>query len=479
MWEKLTQENCQWNLLIGKLEDISLLNIILAYKLNIPETKLPRLKHISEDISLKFVLRRGRGCVSELIAKWLTSGGVDPEDVLINDMLYEEHTKEISVSNKEIEDSRIEQIKKLKAFEYLNLLKKVFPYSLRAELLLCNMSWEYAVTWSKAIEDITYLRAAVMCLKQIPDAYIKQGLSALLWNTHIKVIFENCCKLLNKVGKLPKPKLCQQDTKFNEVQIVQFLEICYEFLDDFIDTIQNCCKVQRSQLQYEPIFETVGRPLAELALQHDTVNYELLHLHYQLNLALLLMASFEVKHNKPLNNLFPTSANNVFFSDITKGGNIYIHSSDQKIIHSQTQFLFKLISASIESITVNNGVIYSTTHVNAMAKCLTLARMWKVDADLFKRYQIIQLITNGFDSLAEELFPSVIDKKELGPSLLAVAGKRLNQYLSCSAGLAEKVGVLSPTLTNYLQILVSLNKLFYIIPPLFHFRIMIGALKAP
>lgn len=456
LWEKLTQENCQWNLLIGKLEDVSLLNIILGCKPVTTESRLPKLKHIFEDVSLKFILMKGRGSVSELVAKWLTSGGVDPELLVINDALYQGETdEELVINNKEIEQWQKEQIKNQQTFEHLNLLKNEFPYSLKASMLLCNMSWEYAVTWLKNVEDLANLEASVSCLKHIPEYNIKLGVSVLLWNTHLKMIFESCCKLMNKVGKLPKPKLCQQDTKFSDVQLVQFLEVCCQFLDYFMDTFQKCSNTQCTQLQYEPIFENGGRPLAELALQQNTVNYDLLHLHYQLSLALVLMGSFEVKHSKPLGSLFNTSVNSVFFSDITKECNLSFRNCDQKIIHSQTQFLYKIISASIESITINNGAIYATLHVNSMAKCVTLARMWNIEVDLLKRYQIIQLFTSGFDSLAEELLPSVTEKKELGPALLAIAGKRLAQFLASSTGLAEMIGALSPTLTSYLEVLVS------------------------
>lgn len=440
VWERLTQENCQWDLLIGKLEDVSLLNIILGCKLKVVESKLPRLKYAFKDVSLRYILEKGRGSVSELVAKWLTTVGIDPELLVINDTLPED-----------AEQSKIDIIKNQQIFQHLNLLKDEFPYSLKASVLLCNMSWEYAVAWLKDVEDLGNLEAAYDCLSHIPEATIKQGLSTLLWNTHFKMVFESCCKLINKVGKLPKAKLCQQDTRLTDTQIIEFLEISCKFLDDFMDTAQKCFNLKKATLQYEPIFENGGQPLTELALQQNPVNYDLLHVHYQLSLALLLMATFEVKHSKPITNLFTA---NVFFCDITKPLNVP-HSSDKKILNSQTQFLFKIISASIESITVNEGVIFSMTHVNSMAKCIHLARIWNVEVDLLKRYQIVQLFTSGFDSLAEELLPAVVDRGELGPTLLAIAGKRLAQFLASSAGLAEKMGALSPALTNYLDTLVS------------------------
>lgn len=258
------------------------------------------------------------------------------------------------------------------------------------------------------------------------------------------------------LSRLPKPKLCQQDTKLTDTQIVQILRISTDFLHDFLEVLRRCATTPQTPLHYEPIFENVGQPLTELALQQNPVNYELLHLHYELSLALFLMATYEIKHSKPLNNLFTTSTGSVFFADITKRCNFNQHNStDERTLNSQTQFLLKIIGASIETITVNNGVVFSKKHVSAMGKCVVLAQIWGVDVDWLRRYQVVQLFTVGFDSLAMEVLPAVVDKKEVGGPLLRIAGKRLAQFLASTEGLAEKMGALSPTLTNYLEGLVS------------------------
>jgi hypothetical protein len=44
--------------------------------------------------------------------------------------------------------------------------------------------------------------------------------------------------------------------------------------------------------------------LAELALSQSAVNYELLHLHYQLAVALHMMASFSMRFPRPISSLF-------------------------------------------------------------------------------------------------------------------------------------------------------------------------------
>lgn len=134
------------------------------------------------------------------MAKWLTTTGVDPEDLLINELLSQQQ-EEIVIDNRQVEQTRIEAVKNQQIFHYLGLLKEEFPYSLAVDVLLCNMSWEYAVAWLKNIEELVVLEAATACLKYIGDVHIKRGLLTLVWNTHLRVIFEGCCKLINKAGR--------------------------------------------------------------------------------------------------------------------------------------------------------------------------------------------------------------------------------------------------------------------------------------
>lgn len=122
----------------------------------------------------------------------------------------------------------IEQVKSESVFKYLNLLKQQFPYSLEASSLLANMCWEYALAWRKKITNLENLAAVLKCLLSISDLNIQKGLFQLIWNTHLKIVMESSCKLINKVGKLPKDRLCQQDTGLSDKQITQFIGKLYD-----------------------------------------------------------------------------------------------------------------------------------------------------------------------------------------------------------------------------------------------------------
>ncbi|XP_050304560.1 rab3 GTPase-activating protein regulatory subunit isoform X2 [Anthonomus grandis grandis] len=468
--EVLTQEDVRWSLLIGKLEDVSTLNIILSSKPTIENPTLPKLSHPKIDISLKYILEHGKGSVSELTAQWLTSCGVDPQCIYVNDIIYKNSQEDANnVARKDDSDhsekpqeileglhlKTIEQVQSEPMFKYLNLLKQQFPYSLEASNLLANMCWEYGISWRKEITELGNLRAAIKCLTSISDVHIQRGLFQLLWNTHLKIIVESSCKLINKVGKLPKDRLCQQDTGLSDKQITDFIEICTEFMYSFLEIALKPCDPKKPELKFEPIWENGGhQPLVELAIQQKSVDYNLLHLHYQLCMVLHMISKCAVKHSKPVNNLFDASLTALLFTDLQRQVDVNWNKSDMKIHSSRDLFLKKIITSSMETVTLNeNGEIYCRDHEKWMEKCLSLARIWNMGVDEFRRFQITQLYISGYDQVAEKLIPSISNTCELGKELLKVAGNRLSQYLSSSPNLSENIAALTPMLSRYIETL--------------------------
>ncbi|CAH0555656.1 unnamed protein product [Brassicogethes aeneus] len=455
--EVLSQENIQWSILIGKLEDVSLLNIILSTNPIASDCPLPKLKHDKVDVSLKYILHKGRGSVSELVAQWLTKCGINPKNITINDYIYQKTIEDRESGSLTYEEYTLEEIEYVRAqpvFDHINKLKTQFPYSLETSNLLANICWEYALAWQKDMPNLTLLEAAIKSLEIVPNVKIRHGLFNLLWNTHLKIVYESACKLINKVGKLPKERLCRQDTGLTDYQIASFLSICTEFFDSFMDTAQKTYKEPKLSLTFEPIWENGSQPLVQLAADQKDVNYDLLHLHYQLSVTLNMITRFAVKHSKPVNNLFEGSIGILFFTDMQRSVQITYNKSDLKLNDARTKFLLNIITVSLESVTIDeNGKIYSAEHVKWISKCLDLARLWNIDVDLLRRYQVVQLYSSGFDLFGEELLPAINNRSELGKQLLTVAGKRMSQYLSSSPKLSENISAFSPVLTRYLDTL--------------------------
>lgn len=91
-----------------------------------------------------------------------------------------------------------------------------------------------------------------------------------------------------------------------------------DFMESFLDVTQKNCDTSKPiTLQFEPIWENSSlQTLIELAIQQKDVDYNLLHLHYQLCLVLYMITKFAVKHSKPINNLFEASLVNLFFTGL-------------------------------------------------------------------------------------------------------------------------------------------------------------------
>ena len=189
----------------GKLEDVSLLNIVLAND-PVSDTRntSPKLKQEIGPISLKYILEKGRGSVSELISKWFSTGGISPVDIVINDKLYwealieagEDVPERPSASEVEVmyPEDVMDAVKSRCDFQNVNLLRKQFPLSLNVNVLLVNLAWEYSSAWQRNSEQMNLLDNCLGCLNEVVDTHLRIGMLVLIWNTHVKDIFERCCK---------------------------------------------------------------------------------------------------------------------------------------------------------------------------------------------------------------------------------------------------------------------------------------------
>ncbi|XP_044732271.1 rab3 GTPase-activating protein regulatory subunit [Chrysoperla carnea] len=447
-WEKLSQDNCQWSILIGKLEDISLLNIILSSKPCINSSLLPTIEYDSEEISLKYITQKGKGSVTELVARWLIKCGVHP------DLLIKKETENVEEAT--TNENEIFTEDELQLQESIAILKKQFPYSLEINVLLTNMAWEYIIFWQKKTYYHDYLKAGLTCIEYIPSPNMKHGLCSMIWNAHLKLLVENTSKLINKVGKLPKERLCRQDTGLSDTQLCEFINMVQIFLNLFLESLQQSYKnTEPIHIKYENLWDTDSvTPLTELVCQQNKVNYDLVHLHYQLITILQMITNLGVKHTKPVNNLLDSTSVSMLFTDLSSKSNVPFYNADTKLISSRTQFLMKVITSTIESVRLEeDGVIYSSEHIKWMSKCLTLCSSWGLDTDILKSHQVVQLFQNGFDSLALELLPSITDTSSVGSALLAIAGRRLLNLIVNSSNPSEQMAALSPKLTTYLDTL--------------------------
>lgn len=136
------------------------------------------------------------GSISEYVARWIISLGLDPELLSTTDVSPSNSDRGAEKSSPkkfllgDVQEGTVLSVdpcSEAKAVkpnekEILDLLEKLiatFPYSLNCNSLLANMTWEYVLTWKRGINDLRPLEAAIRTLKLIRCPHVKHGRSLI------------------------------------------------------------------------------------------------------------------------------------------------------------------------------------------------------------------------------------------------------------------------------------------------------------
>lgn len=334
-WVNISKDTCQFSLLIGNLEDVSILNSVVTQEPFSDETtKFPALPFEKLEISLANIINKGKGSVSEMVARWLASSGVNPARLIDTTDVEFDQTEQsetigeqmneaggaVSLPKEDTEmllkepveigsEAKTDSTACARILDDLTVLKRHFPYSLTSSVLLANLGWQFVMYWSKDVTKLHVLESALAIIRLIPMKSLRQGVCCLLWTIHVKKRMEAAAKLMNKLGKLPKERLCIQDIGLSDMQTVEFLKLCGVFLDIFLDSevIEEEKKVKAEEL-WEG-HDNGPEAFAVLANSQTNAWYDLVMLHLQLAYVMHMIAHFSIKTVKPITNLFESVVN--------------------------------------------------------------------------------------------------------------------------------------------------------------------------
>ncbi|EDX04770.1 GD22135 [Drosophila simulans] len=468
-WERISHDEAQWGLLTGKLEDVAVLGAILSKPLTCREPVGPEMSYEPPDCSLKSIVSSGKGIVTELTAKWLISAQLHPSKVLeisppeneLDDeakvKIKDEPTKEPADEEAESEED-LEMAKEVYAaskeahepiLERLALLRAHFPFSLESGVLLSLMSWQYMVQWSKQLSSLDHLKAALLCLNQFrtPDWALKHGICCMLWNATLKFPLQAAAKLIQKVGRLPVDKMCQQDLEMSAGKVPEFLKLTLEFLQHFTASMEH----DKRELHFEQSLSEGALPLQFLALQQHHAMPQLLRLQTELCSVLHFVSFFQLRIPKPLTTLFDSMSNKALLADINKELPYVLPAPDLVLQQQRTDFLCRLVAATMDLIREDLEQLYILDHVFYMGKICALADSWEVDKLPILRRQVVELYAFGYDAEAQVLLQDISDDEELGRLLLEIAGRRLNLYAQSSQSTFLKIASVGHQLLAYLD----------------------------
>lgn len=461
-WESVTTENAEWGILIGKLEDISILSIALMFKAEFKGRSLPRLPFEDININLKYIYTRGKGSVTELIAKWLCSMGTHPLAIEINEIMEkidenqnsdkssnssDVFTDEMYVGNhRELVDDNPQ------IFKWLSLLRRQFPLSTTANYIIANMSWEYALDWQKCMKNTVNLKAVVECLTNLPDIHLRLGMFFIIWTTYLKHTFESCCRLVNNVGKLPKDHLCLQDLGFNSDTLVGFLEHCTDYLQEFYACSTKCLDEEAETIRYEKIWNESLPSLVEVAQKKRNVNSEIIKLNYQMSYTIYLQCLLKTKFTKPLDILYDVDYQNVLEA-LT--GNVVqrdvTSKCSDKYKNQRMKFLAKLIRKAVDTITLSENEegspkYYTKECSTSIRKMCTLADSWDVDSAFVWRTYLVMLYHLGYDRVALDIINFISQSDLILPQIVAITIQRLKRHMQASKHYGQIFATMPPQL---------------------------------
>ncbi|XP_021929897.1 rab3 GTPase-activating protein non-catalytic subunit-like [Zootermopsis nevadensis] len=258
-------------------------------------------------------------------------------------------------------------------------------------------------------------------------------LSSLMWTVHLRQRFDSAAELFEKVGKIPKECLCRQNTGMSNLEMPLFFNMCVDFLDVFMEATMGAAQATLDMNRCEDPWKCEGSgppSLVELAVVQSAANYDLLHLHHQLAVALHMMASFILRFPHPISSLFDNVGQAALFADLTSQPQLPGHNLEQAVIDSRTNFLCRVITEAVQTIQkmewAENGQDDKVTKLDGkladqwMSKCLNLASVWQVSTDTLYRHQISELYSKDCDPLAVEIMPAAQDSSQLTSQLLIV-----------------------------------------------------------
>lgn len=448
-WEDMSVDMVQWNVLLKQLEDLVTLSRLISYRPSQSRSLNDELLQCrsdepadSLDFTLTTILQKGRGAVTELIARWLTQNLLEP-DILFSQQLSlaapnadADASESTSAEPMVVEPAAEAENPFLVSAEELAVIQDLFgdvrrhlPHSTERDVLLLNVALEYAAMWIRSPACTALLDRSLSAVTALGSDVLRHGMCRLLWSMSLAPIFQDLALLVDKAGRLPKSFATRKINLPSPNQVAPFLRSALKLLDTAIASAMSSELEAPPFIRYDDVWPTCegATPILEVALRQRLINIDLVLLHLKLVQVLLVVTELEMKGVHPLA-LFDRHAGRLaFFQDLHSHPPLPSHYVDPVVETARLHFLKQVIVKGIELMDQNQNLALDFVH-----RAIKLGYEWACDVDELRLEYVHLLYARGKDHLAHEVLPSIDANERLSTTLLNAAGQRLKRLLDAS-----------------------------------------------
>ncbi|XP_077976699.1 rab3 GTPase-activating protein non-catalytic subunit-like isoform X2 [Styela clava] len=457
-WETLWIDVEKWNLFIHQLEDSVLINT--SIKLGKTKRRVSASKedskdnttddktieqsddYVNEGVSVKDLLSNGPGYMAELVSHSICELDIPPR---------------LLQKNVELDNITVSLTDPQRAFlDFLHQTLYVkFPYSLAPDCLHSHSFWELMVEWNKEPLEISKFITAIDHLRLVQeDPHSRHGLAVMSWRTFVTKRYAALAKLMDKVGKAPKDRLCRKEVGISDILMPSFCQACTDILqiiaDAELDTIPKQVASNTSGISTgseDPWQNVTGkRSIMDMGRAHAHAHHGLVQHNMHLSFIMHATMQFQLRGVKPLSGLFDRRGKSCFGLDLTTQDPSLPNpdTMEMPINKARQHFLTKVVSAAVQQLAshvhkkeeISSPLRLHMTDQECRLElekwietAVHMASEFHISSEKVKLHHVDELFKNGLDAIGLEASVTVSDKEVLSSSLVLIVGQRLSYIL--------------------------------------------------
>ncbi|KAF2360616.1 Rab3GAP regulatory subunit C-terminal [Trinorchestia longiramus] len=253
-WEDCSVESTEWAVVCVQLHRLLPLERLLNFS---------QSASTDVDISVKKMIDKGKGAVSEAVSQWLVRTGLSADALLsltssVDAHIlhckrlqpdYAEEAKEVEeedvpegahwnlLENNFPQDSHLDLVS---IYERVVGVSAVFPESMSLASLAASVAWESAAAWLHSTQDPALLSAAAALAAAVPNSHVRHGVCVMIWEKWVGPVLRRVCEAVERHAALPSASQCSSALKMPRHALLPFFAAAKHLLIIILESNVKC-----------------------------------------------------------------------------------------------------------------------------------------------------------------------------------------------------------------------------------------------